>query len=94
MPPIYFSPSHILSIISLCPNIPVCFAKGTKSSGAMVLIRGDKYQNVKTGGSYILKISKGNTILLQEENGEGQLLMSYKEFEEGYVKVRLPEERR
>ena len=60
----------------------------------MVVIRGDKYQNVKTGESYILKISKGNTILLQKQNGEGQLLISYKEFEEGYVKVRSPEKRR
>ena len=68
--------------------------KGKKSSGAMVVIRGDKYQNVKTGESYILKISKGNTILLQKQNGEGQLLISYKEFEEGYVKVRSPEKRR
>ena len=64
--------------------------KRKKSSGAMVVIRGDKYQNVKTGESYILKISKGNTILLQKENGEEQLLMSYKEFEERYVKERSP----
>ncbi len=60
----------------------------------MVVLRGDIYQDVKTGRSYILKLNRGNTILLQEENGEEQLLLSYKEFEGGYVRLRSPEEKR
>ena len=50
------------------------------------MISGEKYQNAKTGRSYILKIIRGNTILLEEENGKGQLLMSYEQFEKDYVK--------
>jgi hypothetical protein len=50
------------------------------------VIHGEKYQNTKTGRSYILKIIRGNTILLEEENGKEQLLMSYEQFEKDYVK--------
>ena len=63
-------------------------SRQAKGPGRIVMITGDKYQNVKTGRIYILKKLKNDTILLQEENGEGQILMSYKEFEEGYVKLR------
>ena len=55
------------------------------------MIRGDKYQNARTGETYILKVIRGNTILLEEENGKGQILMSYEQFEQGYVKIRVPE---
>ena len=57
-----------------------------KCQGAIVVISGEKYQNARTGRSYILKIIRGNTILLQEENGEGQLLMSYEQFEKDYIR--------
>ena len=50
------------------------------------MIHGEKYENAKTGRAYILKIIRGNTILLEEENGKGQLLMSYEQFERDYVK--------
>jgi hypothetical protein len=56
------------------------------------VIRGDKYQNTRTGKSYILKVIRGNTILLEEENGKEQILMSYEQFEQGYAKIRVPEE--
>ena len=56
------------------------------------MIRGDIYQNTRTGKSYILKVIRGNTILLEEENGKEQILMSYEQFEEGYAKIRVPEE--
>jgi hypothetical protein len=56
------------------------------------VIRGDIYQNTGTGKSYILKVIRGNTILLEEENGKGQVLMSYEQFEQGYVKTRGSEE--
>jgi hypothetical protein len=62
-----------------------------KRQGAIVVIHGEKYENAKTGRSYILKIIRGNTILLEEENGKGQLLMSYEQFERDYVKRRVPE---
>lgn len=55
-----------------------------------MVIHGEKYQNAKTGRSYILKIIRGNTILLEEENGKGQLLMSYEQFERDYVKSCIP----
>ena len=57
-----------------------------QTSGSDRVIHGEKYQNAKTGRSYILKIIRGNTILLEEENGKGQLLMSYEQFEKDYVK--------
>lgn len=62
-----------------------------KHQGAIVVIHGEKYQNAKTGRSYILKIIRGNTILLEEEYGKGQLLMSYEQFEKDYVKSRTLE---
>jgi len=62
-----------------------------KRQGVIVVIHGEKYQNTKTGRSYILKIIRGNTILLEEENGKGQLLMSYEQFERDYVRLRVPE---
>ncbi len=58
--------------------------------GRIVMITGDRYRNVKSGGIYVLRKSKADTILLQEVNRERQVLMSYKEFEEGYVKLRSP----
>ena len=58
------------------------------------MIHGEKYQNVKTGRCYILKIIRGNTILLEEENGKGQLLMSYEQFERDYVKSGILEKAR
>jgi hypothetical protein len=58
------------------------------------VISGEKYQNARTGRSYILKIIRGNTILLQEEDGKGQLLMSYEQFERDYVRSRIQEKAR
>ncbi len=53
------------------------------------MIAGDKYRNIKTGRIYVLKKYKDETILLQEVNRETQLLVSYKNLEEGYVKLQL-----
>ena len=65
-----------------------------KRQGAIVVISGEKYQNARPGRSYILKIIRGNTILLEEENGKGQLLMSYDQFERDYVKSCISEKAR
>ncbi len=54
------------------------------------MMTGDKYRNVKTGAIYVLRKSRDDTILLQEVNRGSQLLMSYKEFEGSYVKLRSP----
>ena len=37
MPPIYISPPHISSIISLCPNVPVCSHEWLKKTNASYL---------------------------------------------------------
>jgi hypothetical protein len=60
-----------------------------KHQGAIIVLSGETYQNARTGESYILKIIRGNTILLEEEHGKGQLLMSYEQFERDYVKSRF-----